>query len=326
MILFTAGMEQYPFYTLLSWVNRLIQENLINSNEEIILQSASSSPHLAKKVRTFDCLPESEFIRLIKQARVVVSHCGEGSIMLLQSLPTPFILVPRSKTLGEHVDDHQLEMAHFMEQQGIPIARTFDTLVRFLKKPQSPNFTSYDESNLCRNLKERYDDQKYKRIMVVCSSGGHFKYAQSLQPFLDHYQHVCWVTFQTSATEDHFRSHDKPIYWAYGPTNRNIPNLFRNLFLAHQILSKEQPDLVISTGAGVSVPFLFWAKRLYNAKTVFIESKTRIQQLSLSALMLRSMLALDQLIVRSEKLANTYPDSQYIRFSVVTLSTVKAID
>ena len=40
----------------------------------------------------------------------------------------------------------------------------------------------------------------------------------------------------------------------YGPTNRNIPNLLRNLRLAARVLREERPAAILTTGAGVAVP------------------------------------------------------------------------
>ena len=301
MILVTVGTEQYPFNALMSWVDLLIRDGLIDGNEEVIVQYGSSSK-LPDKVKIFKRLPESEFKDLLEQARIVISHCGEGSVMSLESLGKPYVLVPRTQRFGEHVDNHQLEMADALEKQGIPIARSPGDLVRFLASPKASGFMSPNEDKLCKVLSDRYDCNHYKKIMLVCSSGGHFKYAQGLKPFLEQHQDRCWVTFKKADTESQFKADRERVYWAYSPTNRNLPNLIRNLILAFKVLNYEKPDLVLSTGAGIAVPFLLVAKFLYKSKTVFIESKTRLKKLSLSAKILKSICALDQLIVRSQEL------------------------
>ena len=51
------------------------------------------------------------------------------------------------------------------------------------------------------------------------------------------------------------------------------------LFQAYKILRKEKPDLIVSTGASLAVQFFILAKIL-NIKTLFIESFTRINDLS----------------------------------------------
>jgi anti-anti-sigma factor len=322
MILVTVGTEQYPFNALMSWVDLLIRNGLIDENEEVIVQYGSSSK-LPDKVKIFKRLPESEFKDLLEQARLVISHCGEGSVMLLESLGKPYVLVPRTQRFGEHVDNHQLEMAIAMEKQGIPIARSPGDLVRFLAAEKASKVIFYNEHNedeLCQNLSNRYNCNKYKKIMIVCSSGGHFKYAQSLKPFLDRFQDTCWITFKTATTESQLTADKQRKYWAYSPTNRNLPNLIRNLLLAFNILNQERPDLVISTGAGIAVPFLVVAKVLYKKNTVFIESKTRLKKLSLSAEILRSLFVLDQLIVRTQELKTSYSRTEYIGNSAASIA------
>ncbi|HEY9826106.1 MAG TPA: PssD/Cps14F family polysaccharide biosynthesis glycosyltransferase [Stenomitos sp.] len=117
------------------------------------------------------------------------------------------------------------------------------------------------------------------KLMMVCSSGGHFHTMYQLQPFWSNYERV-WVTFYTSTTNATLA--DEVTYWAFGPTNRNLTNCLRNFLLAWKILPRERPDLIVSTGAGVAVPFLILGK-LFGAQTIFIESITRVKRISLSA-------------------------------------------
>jgi beta-1,4-N-acetylglucosaminyltransferase len=117
------------------------------------------------------------------------------------------------------------------------------------------------------------------KILLVCSSGGHFKAIQQLRPFWQDHERV-WITFKTATTEAALTG--ETVHWAYSPTNRNLPNLVKNLCLALQVLKGDRPDLIISTGAGVAVPFLILGK-LRGSQTIFIESVTRVTSLSLSA-------------------------------------------
>lgn len=117
------------------------------------------------------------------------------------------------------------------------------------------------------------------KICLVCSSGGHFFQLYCLKAFWQKYQHV-WITFPGEDTR-HLLDGEK-VYWAYSPTNRSIKNFLLNLNLALRLLRRETPDVVISTGAGVGVPFLLMG-RLLGIKTIYIESVTRVHKLSLSA-------------------------------------------
>ena len=64
--------------------------------------------------------------------------------------------------------------------------------------------------------------------------------------------------------------------YAHGPTERNIPNLIRNVGLAWKIVGRLRPKAIVTTGAGLAVPFA-WVGRLRGAKVVYIESLTRIK-------------------------------------------------
>ncbi len=309
MIFVTVGTEQYPFNALLDWIDILIHYGIIS--EEVVIQYGSST-RLPDRVKVYKFLPEKQFTEEIERASAVIAHCGEGTALLLEDLDKPYILVPRTHRFHEHVDDHQLEMAEDLENQGVLIARSPADLVKFMKlitiPHSSPSFG--EDAPLCKYLSDRYPSQNYSKIMLVCSSGGHFKALQGLSQYWQQFATRDWITFQTGTTKAELK--DEKAYWAYSPTNRNLPNLVRNLLLAFRVLRKERPTIVLSTGAGVAVPFLVVAKYLCKSQVIFVESKTRIRDLSLSARLLRSLKALDLLIVRGSEIAERYPEAVYI--------------
>ncbi len=116
-------------------------------------------------------------------------------------------------------------------------------------------------------------------VLIVCSSGGHLLQMLELRDAWDSFERV-WVTFDKSDARSLLR--EERVVHAYSPTNRNIPNLLRNVRLAAQVLRRERPSAILTTGAGVAVPFA-WVGRLLGVPTVYVESVTRIEGLSLSA-------------------------------------------
>lgn len=56
-----------------------------------------------------------------------------------------------------------------------------------------------------------------------------------------------------------------------------LKNLIKNTFLAIKVLKKEKPNVIISSGAAVAVPF-FYIGKLFGAKTVYIEVFDRIDK------------------------------------------------
>ncbi|HIK04796.1 MAG TPA: glucosyl transferase [Trichormus sp. M33_DOE_039] len=156
MILVTVGTEQYPFNRLMHWIEVLLQTELIQ--EEIVVQYGNSTI-LPAGAKVYRFLKEENFQDLIRQARIVIAHCGEGTLLLLDSLDKPYILVARSQQFQEHVDDHQVELALALSQINVPIAWCPGDLVRFLEQPRQVSVA--DVSNavaiaLCNSLQNRF--------------------------------------------------------------------------------------------------------------------------------------------------------------------------
>jgi len=59
-----------------------------------------------------------ELDELIRAARVVVTHGGSGCIMQALRAGSLPVVVPRLARFGEHVDDHQLQLASRLERAG----------------------------------------------------------------------------------------------------------------------------------------------------------------------------------------------------------------
>lgn len=120
--------------------------------------------------------------------------------------------------------------------------------------------------------------ERRPKVALVCSSGGHLYEMLQLRSFWSRCD-ATWVTFPTADAQSLLAG--ERVSWAAYPTNRNLPNLARNLWRAVSFLWRERPDAVVSTGAGVAVPFLVVAKFL-GIRTVYVESIARIEELSLS--------------------------------------------
>jgi beta-1,4-N-acetylglucosaminyltransferase len=116
-------------------------------------------------------------------------------------------------------------------------------------------------------------------VLLVCSSGGHLTQLYNLRPWWERFRRV-WVTFDMEDARSVLR--DETIVAAHHPTTRNIPNLLRNSVLAWRVLRRHRPDVIVSTGAGVALPF-FVLGRLLGTRTIYIEVFDRIDAPSLTA-------------------------------------------
>jgi beta-1,4-N-acetylglucosaminyltransferase len=117
------------------------------------------------------------------------------------------------------------------------------------------------------------------RVAMVGSSGGHLAHLRVLEPWWAGHDRF-WVTFDKPDARSALEG--ERTYWCHFPTNRNIPNLIRNSWLAFQILRRERPDVIVSTGAAVAVPFFFLGKLLFRSRTVYIEVIDRVDRPTLT--------------------------------------------
>jgi len=63
-----------------------------------------------------------EFDRRVTEASLLIMHAGAGSIIhAMRSGKVP-VVMPRKAALGEHVDDHQAELAHELHRLGSLVA------------------------------------------------------------------------------------------------------------------------------------------------------------------------------------------------------------
>lgn len=138
------------------------------------------------------------------------------------------------------------------------------------------------------------------KVCLVGSSGGHLAHLYMLKKFW-HDKERFWVTFDKEDARSLLK--DEKMYSCYYPTNRNIKNLIRNTVLAVKVLRKEHPDLIISSGAAVSVPF-FYLGKLFGAKFIYIEVFDRIDKPTLSGRLVYPIT--DKFIVQWEEQKKVY--------------------
>jgi len=113
MIFVTIGVSEYRF-------DRLIREmdEIAGRMDEKVIMQIGETAHEPKNAKYFRFASKREMDILYEDARVVVCHAGVGSILTALEHGKPIIAVPRRKKYGEHIDDHQLDIAGEMEKQG----------------------------------------------------------------------------------------------------------------------------------------------------------------------------------------------------------------
>lgn len=122
-------------------------------------------------------------------------------------------------------------------------------------------------------------------VLLVGSSGGHLAQMVAMRSWWAHHERA-WVTFDTLDARSALVG--ERVRWAYWPTTRNLPNALRNLVLAVRTVVAVKPDVVVSTGAGVALPF-FVVARLLGIPTVYVEVYDRIDSRTLTGRLCRPL-------------------------------------
>ena len=115
MVLVLLGTQNNDFTRLL----KAVQENIDNKviEDEVVVQ-AGFTKFDSKDMKIFDFIDKEKLFELIDKADLIITHGGVGSIIASLKKGKKVIVVPRQKKYGEHVNNHQIQIARKFEQQG----------------------------------------------------------------------------------------------------------------------------------------------------------------------------------------------------------------
>ena len=136
MIFVTVGTHEQQFNRLVQKIDELKRDGIIS--EEVFMQTGYCT-YEPKHCEWSKIIPYSEMIQKVRDARIVITHGGPATfIMPLQEGKIP-VVVPRQFQFDEHVNDHQVDFAKFIEQRQGNIIVVTD--IEELEK----TITNYDE-------------------------------------------------------------------------------------------------------------------------------------------------------------------------------------
>lgn len=127
--------------------------------------------------------------------------------------------------------------------------------------------------------------QARPHLLLVASTGGHLAQLMALRTWWEPLRRS-WVTFDKSDARSLLAG--ERVYYAHHPTTRNLPNAARNLRLAARLVPELRPDVLVTTGAGVAVPFVVAASAL-RIPTVYLEVYDRVESTTLTGRLSRPL-------------------------------------
>ena len=133
MIFVTVGTSTTPFDRLLRTIDGLGEQ------EDLVVQHGPSSVR-PRSATCFDSMQFEELTSAIEASRVVVTHAGVGTVLACLGLGRVPVVMPRLASLGEAVDDHQLELARRLDGMGlVTLVEDESLLTRIVaQQPRTP--------------------------------------------------------------------------------------------------------------------------------------------------------------------------------------------
>lgn len=145
MILVMLGTQNNDFHRLLEEIEKNIENG--NINEEVVVQ-AGFTKYKSDKMKIFSLTSKENLENLIKQADLIITHAGVGSIEMALEQNKKVIAVPRLKKFREHVNDHQKDIERKLDEKGCLIGiDDVSKLCLALKKAKKFIPKKYEKSN-----------------------------------------------------------------------------------------------------------------------------------------------------------------------------------
>jgi UDP-N-acetylglucosamine transferase subunit ALG13 len=159
MIFVTVGNHYQEFDRLLKKMDEITPR----LGQKVIIQKGYSS-YQPKYAEYFDFVSMDVSIEYIKNADLVISHAGIGTIIICKEHGIPLIIFPRRKKFDEHGTDHQMEIARALEE-----------------RKEAHIHAVYEEAQLEEKIKEVLNGQ---RRYALSGNAGRTKLINTIRAFI----------------------------------------------------------------------------------------------------------------------------------------------
>lgn len=148
-----------------------------------------------------------------------------------------------------------------------------------------------------------------KKVMFICSVGGHLTQMLEFKPLFKDYDYVL-VTEKNEVTMD-MKSKYNMAYLKYGSRFykfKYIGVVFINFFKSIYLFFKYKPDCIVSTGAHTAV-LMCYLGFIFRKKIIFIESYAKRNSKTLAGKLVYPIAS--EFVVQWESMLKLYPKAKY---------------
>lgn len=135
------GTQKFPFERIIVALNSLVDRGEYKP-DDIIMQSALYP--VKPKFIALGLIPNEEFNRYMVEAETIVTHSGVNSIISCMNIGKPLVICPRLHEYGEHVDNHQMEIAELMRTKyDVLVCTDMNDLSEMIEKAKTHKYKSW---------------------------------------------------------------------------------------------------------------------------------------------------------------------------------------
>ena len=118
MIFVILGTQRFQMDRLLKKIDELVSNGAITAP---VTAQTGLSGYVPLHYTHHGFLEKNAFDNLITESELIITHGGVSIIIRALRQKIPFVVCPRLAKYGEHVDDHQTEIAHAFKKKGFVV-------------------------------------------------------------------------------------------------------------------------------------------------------------------------------------------------------------
>lgn len=116
-VLVTVGSERFPFRRAID----MVLDGVRGRDLRIQWQTGHTQIEDDLPGQVGQWWPGDELAAVAREADLVITHAGVGSILMVLRTGSCPVVIPRSARAGEHIDDHQEQLAKVLEDRGLVV-------------------------------------------------------------------------------------------------------------------------------------------------------------------------------------------------------------
>ena len=141
MIFVAVGTQKFQFNRLLKAIDDLIAQGQLT--DEVFAQIGHSD-YVPQNYAYKDFLSKDDFQSCMSRCDLLITHSGVATIIMGLQQEKSVVVLPRFARFGEHVDDHQLQIAEsFSDKNFVMMCKNVDNLAETIRQARTHQFSRY---------------------------------------------------------------------------------------------------------------------------------------------------------------------------------------